>query len=178
MTNIKNSLTDSLANLMNIRQSTAYGLANLLIGAVKESIEADEIKTLTLDCEACRAAKREITTETTTKGYTDEQWDLIASGQFLCVFSDIAKPTNLGTIRSIYREGPEDDSYYADNGNHYRHCRPAKIKGCMRPWFVKPVNDEVECLFFGYDNRPLNHGVSVRYDCDTVKCRAKSYIEL
>lgn len=90
------------------------------------------------------------------QGYTAEQWQEIIDGGYLCEFSDRDDVWWPGFLKVI----PEinncfmSSSKLKDNTTGFYHCRPAQIKGVLRPIWVEPVDDVVWYSFFG-DNSHL-----------------------
>lgn len=71
-------------------------------------------------------------------GYTKEQWDHIIDGGFICEFSDwpdFRGGGRLGLLGQI--RNSETALIFRINGKiaFWKYCRPAQIKGVMKPWF-------------------------------------------
>jgi hypothetical protein len=84
------------------------------------------------------------------QGYTAEQWQEIIDGGYFCefgIFGDTCS-SRFGILKKI------DGSRYVDErGIAWINCRPAQIKGVMRPIWVEPVDKMAKCNFFGEDGR-------------------------
>ena len=80
------------------------------------------------------------------QGYTAEQWQEIIDGGYLCEFrSSIKEGWFLDTLRNVHEEnGVFESGNYSD----WPICRPAQLKGVMRPIFVEPVDKDIKCCFF------------------------------
>lgn len=116
------------------------------------------------------------------QGYTAEQWQEIISGGYLCEFSDDdnfnEERGGIVKISEIYATGCISTKNRVD----HRFCRPAQIKGVMRPIFVEPENKDVYVVMFDHDDSVLNNGHRVRYsslnDLPNIKAKATKYIEV
>lgn len=89
------------------------------------------------------------------QGYTAEQWQEIIDGGYLCEFSfdENFGDTLVSTLES--HDEPNGRFFEKDRGS-WTMCRPAQIKGVMRPIFVEPVEPSVSCTFFSVDGLPIS----------------------
>lgn len=91
------------------------------------------------------------------QGYTAEQWQEIIDGGYLCEFSvgDSYQQSFYACLESAHLDTKtsQRNVYFMSevNGNDYFYCRPAQIKGVMRPIFVEPVDDPYCHFFLGED---------------------------
>ena len=115
------------------------------------------------------------------QGYTAEQWQEIINGRYLCEFSMDGNFTRCPVYCTLQKFDPEGGS--ASFLPHpakgvFAYCRPAQIKGVIRPTWVEPVDPgNAMCVFF-YDNGKPASEYSFRwpYPCRTDK--VTKYIEL
>jgi hypothetical protein len=87
------------------------------------------------------------------QGYTAEQWQEIIDGGYLCEFTDgywEDEYSDLGPLVSVptVNGSGVENMFERIKGRRWLHCRPAQIKGAMRPIWVEPVDDSVTCHFF------------------------------
>lgn len=169
-----------MSNLINVRQSTAGGLVDLITKAVKEELLAPPRPTT---CEHCAPSdickiilvdksgdgakcincgkrvelQKHISKPELIQGYTAEQWQEIIDGGYLCEYSQDGE--------KWYFTKAELGSLDLSRGNmfgrieigSFAFCRPAQIKGVLRPIFVEPIDKTSMCAFFSKDGFPLNH---------------------
>ena len=97
------------------------------------------------------------------QGYTAEQWQEIIDGGYLCEFGhDYNWFSETGylseNVDGIFICNPAG----SDNINlvKYPFCRPAQLKGVMRPIFVEPVDKEAFCVFLDGDGRAIISGMA------------------
>ena len=81
------------------------------------------------------------------QGYTAEQWQEIIDGGYLCEFAMTASffEPYLQTLDAV-----TDKQFCSDKegGIFALTCRPAQLKGVMRPIFVEPSSVGAYCVFF------------------------------
>ena len=81
------------------------------------------------------------------QGYTAEQWQEIIDGGYLCQVRDAEiRPWVPSELVSI--DGKPKMEFIDNCGDGWKFCRPAQLKGAMRPIFVEPVDKEADCVFF------------------------------
>jgi hypothetical protein len=95
------------------------------------------------------------------QGYTAEQWQEIIDGGYLCEFSmvplGIGGHTRIGELCVLHHA--DGKLWWASkrDSNQWSHCRPAQLKGVMRPIFVEPVDKETaHCMFFNKESSVFN----------------------
>jgi hypothetical protein len=105
------------------------------------------------------------------QGYTAEQWQEIIDGGYLCEFtSDDYRHAKISKLK-------ECDGVFCDVSSTYWHsCRPAQIKGVMRPIWVEPESTSSDCVFFDGDNRIVREGKW--YEAEIPRSVSTKYIEL
>jgi hypothetical protein len=107
------------------------------------------------------------------QGYTEAQWQEIIDGKYLCEFSGSGNEA-IGHLEELKGDLFPFQQY---NGSDWSNCRPAPLKGVLRPIFVEPVGDGAMCHFFDEDGAYLdctNWGKSAYHQ----GVRATSYIEV
>lgn len=118
------------------------------------------------------------------QGYTAEQWQEIIDGGYSCEFRHIgSEPWRIMKLGGIFCQETEDYIFKDISAESWAYCRPAQIKGVMRPIFVEPVDDPY-CVFFDVDGKALHTGMmrfafrkeNPGYVGDVAK--ATKYIEL
>ena len=95
--------------------------------------------------------------------YTAEQWQEIKDGEYLCEFTysnDVDGMPRFGLLNK-FEDDPSatEDVFQDDAGEWHDKCRPAQIKGVLRPIWVEPGDAGVMCAFFK-DGYPLNNRMS------------------
>lgn len=117
------------------------------------------------------------------QGYTAEQWQEIIDGGYLCEFSFSTDFDRVySSLLSDHGHDEHEGTHYFhpvnDKTNDFQYCRPAQIKGVMRPIFVEPVGgDAAACQFFNEYGTALNHGIASMYG-GSMDNGATRYIEL
>ena len=79
------------------------------------------------------------------QGYTAEQWQEIIDGGYLCEVADDEGEWYEGMIKVV---GLNEGGGVHGKQGHYELCRPAQIKGVMRPIFVEPEDRNSRFVFF------------------------------
>ncbi len=155
---------------------TAHGLIDSIIEAVKEEIQSCPFPE---PCTNAAPAEK-------IQGYTAEQWHEIIDGGYLCEFTDGDWEdgySDMGPLVAIdykqFRETPF--MFERIIGRRWVHCRPAQLKGILRPIWVEPESEDVRCVFF-HGNDSLHAGTYQwkyrRTHCPEPTRNATSYIEL
>lgn len=90
------------------------------------------------------------------QGYTAEQWQEIIDGGYLCEFKDSTFDWIKPKMKLKLFMPKERCKFNTENLTNYPFCRPAQIKGVLRPIFVEPVDKSSMCIFFCKDGYPLN----------------------
>jgi hypothetical protein len=98
------------------------------------------------------------------QGYTAEQWQEIIDGGYLCEvsqFKDFAS-FHMSAIEELRKHTTHNFVIprLINSANCYSRCRPAQIKGVLRPIWVEPVDDGRMCAFFDKGGYPLNNRMS------------------
>jgi hypothetical protein len=110
------------------------------------------------------------------QGYTAEQWQEIIGGGYLCEFYntiDNREYIHREAMRT-FRNGDVSTTFVSKDGRNWTYCRPAQIKGVMRPIWVEPVDKTVTCHLFSANGVWKGERVWE----DIVSTVATSYIEL
>jgi hypothetical protein len=80
------------------------------------------------------------------QGYTAEQWQEIIDGGYLCEFRNSTEDGwFIDTLRTVHHE---HKMFESGNYSDWKYCRPAQIKGVMRPIWVEPVDENGRFIFF------------------------------
>ena len=168
--NAKERCLDALEFFKAGQNVSAESVFNLFIEAVKEEIiPKDQTYQEFFGLE-----------EDKIQGYTAEQWQEIIDGGYLCEFGEGGNISYAPLIK--IRES--DWVFYgiAGIGIFSHACRPAQIKGVMRPIFVEPVGKDAYVIMFDHEDSALHSGNRVRYssldDLPNIKARATKYIEV
>jgi len=140
---------------LGVPELKAVDLVESIIEAVKEELCSGELKWEHHEPELIQ-------------GYTAEQWQVIIDGGYLCEFSDRLKFQASWFNVLASRDG---DSFEDCDGDVMSHCRPAQIKGVLRPIWIEPVGDP-HCHFFSED---IHVG---RRPWSRIPTRADSYMEI
>lgn len=119
------------------------------------------------------------------QGYTAEQWQEIVGGGYLCEVGD--RDDDLW-LPALLIKIAKDNLFVTRAGNHeetlWVNCRPAQIKGVMRPIFVEPVGGGTgkRGVFFDEHNQPVESmGKDVDSDiwaADMIAVGATKYLEV
>jgi hypothetical protein len=111
----------------------------------------------------------------TIQGYTAEQWQEVIDGGYLCEFhSPAIDESHLGLLREIDSRNTFSCTDYSD----WENCRPAQIKGVMRPIWVEPVDKEATCVVMSSGATVLYNGTWHDGWSKSTNGHATKYIEL
>lgn len=105
------------------------------------------------------------------QGYTAKQWTIIIDSGYLCEFND--GYNGYYTIDHLREFGC--GLFKTASFAEFPVCRPARLKGIMRPIFVEPVKRTSLCVFFDANNKVLGKQ-RIRYN-DKPK-KATNYMEI
>jgi hypothetical protein len=173
----RDKASEILRNVLEIPQDDAIDFVDYLVTAVyQHGVERGVIK---------KPEPPELI-----QGYAAEQWQEIIDGGYLCEFwggscTEDCQDKPIG-ILEIASEG-EGDYFQIVGGDLWTYCRPAQIKGVIRPIWVEPVDEKAFCTFFSRNNYPVSpdgltlSGTRHSYDRWAKEAKengATSYIEL
>lgn len=85
------------------------------------------------------------------QGYTAEQWQEIIDGGYLCEFSMNGNFTRCPVYCTLqeFDSGGGSASFLPHPAKGiFAYCRPAQLKGVIRPIWVKPTSQHATCIFF------------------------------
>jgi hypothetical protein len=109
------------------------------------------------------------------QGYTAEQWQEIIDGRYLCEFAPddafLPEQTDIAILKEFYHL--EEHPFTVSNGL-WKYCRPAQIKGVMRPIFVEPEDKSAWCVAFTSGGVPNEWGAFEHFS----KPDSTKYIEV
>jgi hypothetical protein len=118
------------------------------------------------------------------QGYTAEQWQEIIDGGYLCEFHCELQGDSPPRYYGKLQEMSDSGLFRMENSRvWFEYCRPAQIKGVMRPIFVEPVDRHNTFVFFDAENAVVGHSnllTSPSWHKIIEDCPKKitSYIEL
>jgi len=78
--------------------------------------------------------------------YTDEQWQTIIDGNFLCEFSDENEFETCTIGYLMYMGDLSHKERFNNGGEYFMHCRPLRTKGVRQPWFGGGASDKFLCI--------------------------------
>ena len=106
------------------------------------------------------------------QGFTAKQWQEIIDGGYVVEFPD----GNGYWCQCRLKEIDSANSLFVCIHDYeYKDCRPANIKGVMRPIFVEPVDRDAACHFYDQKGRAI---AKHRIRCQSKPSRATKYIEV
>ena len=110
-----------------------------------------------------------------------EQWQEIIDGGYLVEVSQNDSYYSVGEL-ARFKPGEEEKPFIQKLGAPYKYCRPAQLKGVMRPIFVEPLDKDVYTVMFDRDNTAVHDGNLIRYSflnaLPNIKRKATKYIEV